>query len=61
MTQDQKIISGSDGTITLNSGWTSYTTSAVAPANAWSVTVTIKVTGSYVTADFDDVMLSRTN
>jgi hypothetical protein len=55
--QAQNIISSSVGAVAITNLWESYTSSAVAPANAWSVTVVLQLQGTNTTVQFDDVVL----
>lgn len=52
------MISTCGGTNAPTGAWTSYTSSAVAPADAWSVTVVLGLSGSCTTVQFDNVVLS---
>ena len=56
--QAQNIISSSGGSVTLTNAWTAYTSSAVAPSNAWSVNAVLQLDGKSATVQFDDVVLS---
>jgi len=56
--QAQNIILSSGGTFTPTSAWASYTSTAVAPSNAWSVNVVLQLNGTSTTVQFDDVVLS---
>ncbi len=56
--EGQNILSQSNGNIVMSAGWTLYTNSAVAPANAYSVNVVLQLDGTNTTAYFDDVVLS---
>ena len=55
--QAQKIIGSSVGAVPITSSWGSYSSSAVAPVNAWSVNVVLQLQGSNTTVQFDDVDL----
>jgi hypothetical protein len=55
--QGQNVIGASHLPVALGKGWALNTTSAVAPPGAWSVNVTLELSGLSKVARFDDVAL----
>lgn len=56
--QSQHVMGTSGGTVVPTNAWASYSSSGVAPVNAWSVNVVLQLDGANSTVQFDEVVLS---